>query len=261
MNSGIIDIHTHFNNSDASPPEEELALVQRLTKRYGIEKIIALFNLDGATDDPSMENIKRLNSYDLEATRKVPELVIGFCYLNPSHPESFLLEEIERCVPKGGMKGIKLWISVLATDKRLDPIMKRAEELNVPVLHHAWYKMTTQGRFESTPAQIADLARRFPKVDIVMAHLTGGGARGVLDIVDSPNVLVDTSGGQPESEWVEYAVKRLGAERVIYGSDWPIRDFGVQVGRVKAARLSDAERDLIFRGNALRILSMQGAAS
>jgi predicted TIM-barrel fold metal-dependent hydrolase len=54
---------------------------------------------------------------------------------------------------------------------------------------------------------------------------------------------------------VEYAVRRLGPERVIFGSDWPIRDFGTQVGRVLGARLTSEERELIFRGNAARLLA------
>ena len=135
-------------------------------------------------------------------------------------------------------------------------MMKRAQELNIPILYHAWYKAFDQGAGESTPAEVADLARRFPKVTIVMAHLTGDGERGVLDIVDCPNVLIDTSGGQPEAALVEYAVEKLGAERVIYGSDWPIRDFGTQVGRVLGAALRPEEHALILRENARRILRL-----
>ena len=129
------------------------------------------------------------------------------------------------------MRGIKLWISVHATDPRLDPIMARAAELGVPVLHHAWYKATEFIFNESSTAEIADLARRHPDVTIIMAHLAGGGWRGVRDIVPCPNVVVDTSGAQPIDGVVEYAVELLGPERVVFGSDWPLspvvvyRDF------------------------------------
>src|SRR5262249_42299240 len=118
-------------------------------------------------------------------------------------------------------------------------------------------KAFEQGPGESTPAEIADLARRFPEVTIVMAHLTGDQERGVLDIRDCPNVLIDTSGGQPDAGLVEYAVKKLGAERVIYGSDWPIRDLAVQVARVTGASISASDKDTILSGNARRILKLE----
>jgi predicted TIM-barrel fold metal-dependent hydrolase len=214
--------------------------------------MVSLGNVGEA--NPSEADVRTINTNTLNAMARKPDLFIGFCYLNPALPETFLLEEIERCVIRGRMRGIKLWIAVKATDPRLDPIMTRAQALDIPVLHHAWYKRVAGLPNESTPAEVAALARRFPKVTVVMAHLTGVGARGVMDVADCPNLLVDTSGGQPEAGWVEYAVQRLGGERVAYGSDWPIRDFGVQIGRIMGARLTDRERGLILRGNAARIL-------
>lgn len=254
----IIDIHTHLAGPGAVPSAEEMAMMIRLARRQGIQRAVALGNLvavGGA--NPSPEEIRTINDNSMAATKAHPDFFIGFCYLNPGHSEDFTLGEIERCVVKGGMRGIKLWIAVKATHRCHDPLMRRAQELGAPILYHAWYKQTVQGAQESTPAEVADLARRFPKVTIVMAHLTGDAERGVQDIFDCPNVLIDTSGGQPEAALVEYAVKRLGAERVIYGSDWPIRDFGVQVRRVRGARITDAQRETILRGNAERVLGMK----
>ena len=177
--------------------------------------------------------------------------------LNPAHPVSFLAEEMRRCIVEGGMKGIKLWCAVKATDSRVDPIMEGAQNLGIPVPHHAWYKNADEYTWkESTPAGIANLARRFPDVTIIMAHLGGARHRGLLDLVDVPNVLVDTAGSQPESGLVEYGVRQLGAHRVIYGSDWPIRDYAVQLGRVLGARLRPEEYQLILRDNALRVLGL-----
>src|SRR5262245_50284558 len=228
-----IDIHSHLRAPGAIPSEEEMAEMIRLAHRHGITRAILLGNIisvGGA--QPSEEAITTINDNTLAAVRRHPDFFVGFCYLNAALPVAFSLAEIARCVVRGGMKGLKFWIAVKASDLRHDPLMERARELGVPVLYHAWYKRTGQEGQESTPAEIAILARRFPQVTFVMAHLTGCAERGVLDILDTPNVLIDTSGGQPESALLEYAVGRLGAERIVYGSDWPIRDFGVQVGRV-----------------------------
>jgi predicted TIM-barrel fold metal-dependent hydrolase len=164
---------------------------------------------------------------------------------------------MERCIAEGGMRGVKLWIAVKATDSRLDPIMAKAAELDVPVLHHTWYKSTRMEPQESTPAEATALAKRFPDVSLILAHLGGGRERGVLDVADQPNVVYDTSGSQPEAGLVEYAVRRLGPERVVFGTDWPIRDFGVQVGRILGADLTVAEQELILCGNARRLLKLE----
>lgn len=256
-----IDVHTHLFTPGDVPSDAELATAVRLARRHGIERLVLLGNITAmGGPDPSPEAVAAINSHTLGAMARCPDLYVGFCYLNPAHPVSFIEDEIARCVVHGGMRGIKLWIAVKATDSRLDPIMTQAQSLEIPVLHHAWYKATQFAYNESTPAEVAALARRFPQVPVIMAHLGGGRERGVLDAAEVSNVLVDTSGAQPEADLVEYAVRHLGAGRVLFGSDWPIRDLGVQVGRVLGARLTDQERDVILGGNAARLLGLGVAA-
>ena len=137
----------------------------------------------------------------------------------------------------------------------------RAATLGVPVLHHAWYKANGFVFNESTPADIARLARRHPDVPIIMAHLAGGGWRGVRDVLDCPNVVVDTSGAQPHARLVQYAVQELGPDRVVFGSDWPIRDFAVQRARVDGAGLDFGTSAKVLGGTIARLLvGKQGAA-
>jgi len=255
-----IDIHIHLTDPLGEPSDQVLQTAIRLARHHGIERLVLLCNLTGLTRnrDPSPELVRSINTYTLATVSRHPDVFIGFCYLNPANPPAFIQEEMGRCIVRGGMKGVKLWTAVKATDSRLDLIMSNAQAFGVPVLHHASYKQTAYSYNESTPAEIANLGRRFPQATIVMAHLGGGGERGVLDLVDVPNVLVDTSGWQPEAVHVEYAVRQLGARRVMYGSDYPIRDFGVQIGRVLGARISPEEKELILRGNAARILGLMG---
>lgn len=252
----FIDIHTHLYTRGDTPSVQELERAILLANHYGIDRIVLLGNVTTAGPNPDVDAIRSLNTQSLKVMDLYPDRYIGFCYLNPSHPHTFIQEEIERCVVEGGMKGLKLWIAVKSTDDRLDPILEQAEELDVPLLHHSWYKQTSYSFNESTPEDIAHLARRFPNVTMIMAHLSGCGVRGILDVVDFPNVYVDTSGSQPESILVEYAVEKLGARRVLYGSDWPLRDFGTQIGRVTGAALDPRDRQLILRENAARILKL-----
>lgn len=253
----IIDCHIHMASDGCRYNADDVAACLRLADRAGIERVVYLFNLaDSGGYDPSPDDIRRSNDLGMELATRHGDRISSFCYLNPAHDGSFLLEEINRCVVQGPCTGIKLWVSVRADDPRLDPVMTRAAALGVPVLHHAWYKATEYAFNESTPAQIADLALRHPDVPIIMAHLGGGGWRGVLDVKDCPNVVVDTSGAQPQAGLVEYAVAQLGPERVVFGSDWPIRDFAVQRARVDGADLDEATRSLILGGTMARLLRL-----
>lgn len=257
----VIDIHIHLGMSGSGADPESVAVCKALARRAGVGRVVNLTNLGGGRSgvpalDPTPDQVRESNDVGLEVLQRHPDFVIGFCFLNPNHDEQFQLDEIERCVVRGGCRGIKLWISTRASDRRLDPLMARAAELGVPVLQHAWYKATGQEFNESTPADVADLARRHPRTQIIMAHLGGGGRRGVLDVKPYPNVVVDTSGSQPIAGLIEYAVAELGPERVIFGSDWPIRDFATHVGWVRGSEISERDQAAILQGNAMRLLGL-----
>src|SRR5439155_16058795 len=101
---------------------------------------------------------------------------------------------------------------------------------------------------------VAELARRHPRARIVMAHLNGAGLRGIEQIAECPNIVVDTSGGDPESRIVETAVAVLGPQRVVFGSDAPIRHFMVTLGKVLGGELPDPVKQDILWNNAARLL-------
>ena len=50
------------------------------------------------------------------------------------------------------------------------------------------------------------------------------------------------------------AVRELGAERVIYGSDVTGRSFATQLGKVHGASISDKAKSLIFSENLHRLM-------
>ena len=93
-------------------------------------------------------------------------------------------------------------------------------------------------------------------VRIIMAHLTGCGVRGVLAVKSCANLVVDTSGAAPEAGIVEFAVEHLGADRVLYGSDAPIRDFGVALTRITGSRLDSTTKKKILRENARTLFGL-----
>lgn len=257
----IIDIHTHPRWKDdrfmRHPEPEEGDAMLELAGRQGIEKLCLLGRFYPWPDE---EGVRSINNATIGIVRRHPGRLFGLCFLNPTLPAAFLTAEIDRCLD-AGLSGVKLEYEVNARDPRLDPIMEKLAERDAFVLHHSWYKTTDRIGEESDPADIANLAERHPGTRILMAHLTAGGIRGVLDILPHGNVSVDTSGSPPVAGLVEYAVEKLGAERVLFGSDFPIRDFACQLGRVEGANLTGRDREMVLGRNAARLLKIPGGES
>lgn len=204
---------------------------------------------------PDEAGIRTINNATIGMVQRHPGRLFGLCFLNPVLSPAFLVGEIDRCLD-AGLSGVKLEYEVNARDRRLDPIMEKVAERDAFVLHHSWYKTLGKVGCESDPSDIARLAGRHPETKILMAHLTAGGIRGVLDIQKHSNVSLDTSGSPPVSGLVEYAVDKLGAGRVLFGSDFPVRDFGCQLGRIEGASLSEWDREMLLWKNAARLLKI-----
>ena len=250
----VLDVHVHpldnFGMYSVSSAEEDARLLIESAKRSGVEKM-CLFSLHTTTPrEPTMDQCREANDYVLKMRDIAPDVFLPFCYVNPMFPDDSVAE-IDRCVGAERMCGVKLWVARRATDFGLDPIMQRAVELDVPVLQHAWEKTTGNLPGESFPWDVADLARRHPKARIIMAHLNGCGLRGLEAVADCKNIVVDTSGGDPESGMVEAAVNVLGPERVVFGSDAPIRHFAVQMGKTLGTSLPDSVvKDILWNNTA-----------
>ena len=252
-----IDIHTHPTFEGVYSDRKSIDEVVSYGRDCGVEKMVVLGDVLLYGRLPTAAQVIEINNKTAELVRWHPDYFIGFCYLNPVLGEQFVLEETERCIGDLGFKGIKLEISNNARDDCMEPVMRQARQLNVVVLQHSADQTIIQERsFHTDPADTAWLARHYPDVQIIMAHLTACGMRGVMEIVDVPNVVVDTSSYQPVHGLVEYAVSHLGSSRVLYGSDLIIRDLPVQLGRIVGARLTRQEKKDILFNNASALLGL-----
>jgi predicted TIM-barrel fold metal-dependent hydrolase len=233
--------------------DQDASQLLAAAKHSGVRKM-CLFSLHpDAPEEPTIAQCRQANDYVLAYRDIAPEVVLPFCYVNPRHTKE-AVREIERCVGKHRMVGIKLWVSCRASDPLLDPILETAVAFDVPVLQHAWLKTSGNLPSESTPEDVAKLAKQHLRARIIMSHLNGHNPRGLEAVADCPNVVVDTSGGDPESGMVELAVSRLGSHRVVYGSDAPIRHFAVCLAKVLGANLPQTVIKDILWNNAAQLL-------
>ncbi len=255
----IVDPPTHPIFRQDRRGRREVAGFLARARAAGIVHLVCLGDVLAYGRSPNALQVGRINDDTAWLLAEADGFVTGFCHLNPTIGERAVRREVARCAARG-FRGIKLEIANNARDACMRPLMEEAEARGWVVLQHAWSQVNIrERRFHTDPEDVATLARRHPRVRIIMAHLTGCGFRGVRAVRDCPNVWVDTSGGAPEAGLVEFAVAELGAHRVLYGSDAPIRDFPVAIARVTGSALPEAVKRRLLHDNAAELLGLPAA--
>jgi predicted TIM-barrel fold metal-dependent hydrolase len=149
-------------------------------------------------------------------------------------------------------------------ERFLFPIMVHAEKFDVPVIIEAGYPIV------STALQVALLASRYPKIPIIMTHagqlLASGQAESdaLRAMLDNSNIFAETSllalsglgGFIRQSSHLMSNQNEVGSgllytklktnNRIIFGSESPLSDPGVEIERVLAAKVSESEKRFIF---------------
>ena len=135
-----------------------------------------------------------------------------------------------------------------------DTLFKFLEEVGMPVMTHS-------GCPNSLPADFAPFADRHPGARLLLAHLgNGAGDAQRVDLqvravaaAKHGNIWVDTSSARNVMpNLIEWAVRELGPERLLFGSDTPLYHVAMQRARIDAAEIPETAKRLILRENALR---------
>jgi predicted TIM-barrel fold metal-dependent hydrolase len=108
---------------------------------------------------------------------------------------------------------------------------------------------------ESSPYDLVELARRHPGANFICAHTGGDWERGIRIIRNTKNISAGMAGFDPTAGVVEMAVRELGPERVVYGSDVGGRSFASQLAKVMGADIPDSTKELVLGGNLRRLLT------
>lgn len=256
-NMNIIDVHNHISKSIPHTAKCHIQSYEELIKRMdsnGIDRAV-IFPRGHARED-----FKSANDYIIEAINNYPKRFIGFCFETPVHHE-LAIQEIERCA-KAGIRGIKLlphahgFYDINGLD--MDPLMKKAEELNFTILTHSDFNCK-----RCTPYQVANLAKRFPKVPVIMAHfgMDSDCVRTIPSIVKGiENLYIDTSDtpNMPEAIYVD-SVKVI-PDNVLFGSDTPTLSPEVELYKVEVAQklfgLTEKQKRKILFENAARLFKI-----
>lgn len=136
------------------------------------------------------------------------------------------------------------------TDPCWFPVLAAARDRSLPVVVHCgrWQEMAGWGLLLET-------ARRWPDVRFVMAHM-GGDSPALVNAAAAavaegvfPNVYMGTESIR-EYWLLGAAIRRAGADRVLFGSDHNLNAPASFLSVVREAGLSDDEMDAVLGGNA-----------
>jgi hypothetical protein len=164
------------------------------------------------------------------------------------------LREIEECHRQLGFVWLGEFCNYMTGYKYDTPewaeVMKLATELNLVIQIH------------TNTREMQHLAENFPDATIVFPHL--GGNRDdifarIAIVAQHKNTCIELSGSGIERVGIlEKAVKEIGADRVLYGSDFTINEPSAVIARVKNAFLSAEDREKILYRNVERLLAGAG---
>lgn len=126
-----------------------------------------------------------------------------------------------------------------------DKIFSFANELKCFVMMH--------------PDKILDMvefANKYPDMKLIIAHLKNEEHIKAIESAKNGNIFTDTSaGGVSLNNIIEYAVERVGSEKIFFGTD--TYSCGYEVGRIKYARISEKDKENIFYNNAKKYFKKQ----
>lgn len=200
----------------------------------------------------------RANAVDgnAEAARVVPRTkgLRQWVVIHPRQKKTY--EQAREMLQTPTCLGIKIH-----PEEHLYPIRTHGRAIFEFAAQHRAVVLTHAGEANSLPKDFVPLANAFPEVTLILAHL-GLSTNKAMDpdwhvraiqASKHGNIYADTSSIRSIFPGlIEMAVKKVGADRVLFGTDTPLYFAANQRARIDHADISGREKRMILRDNALR---------
>lgn len=249
----VIDAHTHLVHDGGQGvgsipmPQGDAENMIRRNRRMGIRKFATSAWVGIWADCEEGNKVVK------SAMDRFPDEVIGYATLDPNYLPG---EEFERAIQlvhgEWGFRGIKPYhprVRIPYNSPKYDPWYRYGNEHQLFCLLHS-----SGGSFLN---DAADISKRYPEINFILAH-SGGDfptARERLPLVrERDNVYLEITLTPVTYGVIEYMVESVGAEKVLFGTDAPMRDPLPQFGWLCYSYCSDEQLVLMLGENMNRIL-------
>lgn len=254
MKYEIIDFHTHPFSESAEMLGSHKEYINRNPKDF-----LQQLNRAGITKFAGsvITNIK-----DADAMKKCNDSVLmlrklyGDAYISGFTVDAKNVDGSKHEIDRALTEGVKLIGELVPyhygwkySDSGFEEILSYSEGKDLIFSLHTADELDVMG----------DLAKKHPDITFVFAH------PGEIDrlkkhieiMKQCKNVYLDLSGtGLFRYGMLKRLVVEVGADRILFGTDYPICNAGMYVGGVEYEEISDEDKALIFSGNAKRILDI-----
>lgn len=257
----IIDAHAHiFPDKIVDKAAEGIGGFYNITAKYdgtlgtlleqgsaaGVDK----FLVQSVATVP--EQVRSINNYISECVSRYPDRLTGFGAMHPDFED--IVGETERIVSLG-LKGIKLHSDFqrFNLDEKRAYAIYEAAEGRLPILFHIG-----DPRYDySAPERLMRVVKRFPKLTVIAAHLAGWTMwdKGA-EIFEGSGIYADCSSSlyALAPDRAAKLIRKIGADKVFWGTDYPLWGAAEELERFRSLPLSDEEKDKILGGNITRLL-------
>ncbi|HBL84751.1 MAG: hypothetical protein A2Y17_01825 [Clostridiales bacterium GWF2_38_85] len=264
MSRKIIDTHVHV-----FPDKVAQRATDTVGNYYGINmecngtvnmllekaKIIDVkyFIISSAALKP--ENVASGNNRILEEAKLNPKF-IPLCSIHPLGEN--MEAELVR-IKAEGAKGLKLHPDFQHFNidmPEMLPLYKIAAELGLPILFHVGDENTDA----SSPTRLYNVINKVPELTVIAAHMGGYRAWGEAEkVLYGTNVYMDTSDALPllSEEHVLNQIRCHGVDRIMFGSDYPLRSTYEAFILFDRLALNEEEKNKIYYANAKHLFNLE----
>jgi len=272
----IIDAHTHCSGKRRDDRLRPYAKVNGL--RYDLEELLGQMSEKGVVrglllSPPMGTGLPLPNSEVVKLCERSRDTLFPVFTVEPEKgavTDALRLAAAER----GFLKGFKIWLGyrrVFAKDEVFAPLYDYAEEHKLPVLFHTGDTASSTGSLaHAHPLTLDEVANEREGLKIVVCHL---GNPWMLDTAEllykHANVFADISGlvvggGSYEREYMLMLAQRIseavyyagGAEKVVFGTDYPVETHENGLALVSMLKLTQADKERVLWRNASRLYSI-----
>lgn len=261
----IIDTHAHI-----FPQKIAKKAVKSIGNFYGIEMNNAggeIKNLIDSGDKikikkyivhstaTTIEQVTPINNFIFNAVKENPKF-IGLITLYPDMTIKEIDKEID-FAEKNGLKGIKLHpdFQKFEIDEKKVYNIYSAAEGRMSILFHTGDKRYNY----SNPHRLAKVAKKFKNLKVIGAHFGGYSEWENLDCYYGlDNVYFDTSSTlfSLSSEKANLLIEKFGAEKFMFGSDFPMWTHENELKRFFNLKLSKEDNEKILYKNAIKFYNL-----
>ncbi|MBP6964742.1 MAG: amidohydrolase family protein [Armatimonadetes bacterium] len=240
-----IDIRVNYTDTDA---------VGRAFGTEGLVKAMDRYKIEAAvlTSRLAVECDFRRGNEELHQVLKGDERLYGYFVANPNYPGETVEMMRER------MNSPKFLAAALYFGSTKP--YPNAEDFDE--ILNGFRRFGKPGFIHTTDQQSVDaaeeIAQAFPGIQFILGGMGGADWKRAVNAADRRvNIFLETSGSY-DAEKIAYAVEKVGAHRILFGSDQPFADPAAMLALIKSSGISEESMAKIAGQNARSVFEEMG---